>query len=427
RHDIRLVAESNGISLEEAGRNIRYEQLEAYAGRLGAQRIALAHNRNDQAETVLMNIIRGTGIKGLSGIDHVRGRIIRPLLDINRSEIEEYCRQNGITPRTDSTNLKNDFTRNRIRLDLIPYMNNSFSTDMTENLCRLSSLARLDNGFMETAAEEAYLSCLAGETKEEGNPLFRINGQSRENIQFRKNVLRLKAEELLKLDPALVNRVIRIAAGKAAGTLKGIGMNHILEIVQLTASGRTGSRIELPGGLRAGFEYGILEIYKIDEKENQKQERLKGNGKTSNLYEQDTGAAVVLIPGSTYVPEFACTIVSAVAGEIVEVDKSNKMGYNSLVQFFDYDSLKMGINIRHRQEGDLFKPYLSGGTKKLKEFFIDEKIPRDIRNRIPLVTCGKDVVWIIGYRISDKYKVTNKTEKVLRLECSFRRQDDWGI
>ncbi len=394
RHDIRLVAEQKGISLEEAGRDIRYRELEDYADSVGASRIALAHNRNDQAETVLMNIIRGTGIKGLTGIDHIRGKIIRPLLDTDRSDIEEYCRLNGLTPRTDSSNLKNDFTRNKIRLDLIPYIKSNFSADITENVCRMSSLARLDNGFIEAAAEEAFEMC---------------------RIEDGKGFVKMKAELISKLHPALIKRVLRLASSKALGDLKGIGMGHVEDIEELVRRGRTGACIELPRGLRASMEYGTLKLFIMDDK-------------AAKPVAATFDRAVNLF-GNTEFEGSGCVLCAGLLTDIVDVDNYLNMGYNSLVQFFDYDRLKMGIriHIRHRQDGDIFRPYMSNGSKKLKEYFIDEKIPRDMRDNIPLIACGKEIVWIIGYKISDKFKVTENTRNILRMDWSCRRQNDGGI
>ena len=138
--DINEVSRKERISLEEAGRETRYREFQRFADEIGAARIAVAHNKNDQAETILMNLFRGTGLQGLTGMDYIRGRIIRPLLSITRHEIERYCEENSLGYRIDSSNLKGDFTRNRIRLELIPEINKSFGTDLTESINRMALL-----------------------------------------------------------------------------------------------------------------------------------------------------------------------------------------------------------------------------------------------------------------------------------------------
>lgn len=380
-YDIRRISGETGMSLEEAGREVRYKEFNDFADETGSMKIAVAHNRNDQAETVLMHILRGSGLTGLAGMDYKRDRIIRPLLDIDRSEIEEYCRKNNLKPRIDSSNLKSDFTRNRIRLELFPFINKKFGIDLTENLFRLSSLAGSDNSYIEKCAAEAIEDCI--EERKAGYIGLNLAG-------------------LRSLHPALLGRVIRNAVCQVKGNLKGINSIHIADAAGLAAKGRTGKAVQLPGGVRAGITYDLFRIYM----ETEGIERLLFNNE-------------VRIPGCTEVDELGSCLYASVENAPAAIDNYNGMGYNSLKQLFDYDGLKKGINIRNRCDGDIFKPYRSNGTKKLKEYFIDNKIPREIRDRIPLIACNNEIVWIIGYKTSDKFKVTENTKSVLELE--FRR------
>ena len=379
--DVAAMAKKLGMSLEEAGRDARYSEFERYANSIGAARIAVAHNRNDQAETVMMHIIRGTGTAGLVGMEYKRGAVIRPLLNVYRKEIEQYCEEAGLSPRTDSSNLKCEFARNRVRLELFPYINKSFGADITESLCRLSSLAADDNSYLEQCALEAY----------EGSLETRNIGQ-----------VSMKLEQLRMLHPAVLGRVLKQAVCDAAGSTTGIGNVHYRALSDLIFYGRTGSRTELPGGIRSIVSYGILNI---SASEIQKKNVLF-----------DTA---LVIPGSTQVQELDVVVRTSV-GKAINVDKYGRMGYNSFVQFFDYDSLKRGINIRNRRDGDIFKPFRSNGTKKLKEYFIDSKISRELRDEIPLVCIDNEVVWVVGYKISDKFKVTENTKSVLEIEYNRR-------
>lgn len=376
--DISELSRSRGISLEEAGREARYAEFDKYADETGSTVIAVAHNRNDQAETVLMHILRGSGLTGLSGMGFRRGRVIRPLLETNRSEIEEYCHEQRLKPRTDSTNLKEDFTRNRVRLNLIPYINANFDIDVTGSLCRISKLAGLDNNYLEKCADEEY------------DVIVEKTGT---------DFIHFKLESLRRLHPAIMGRVLRLALQKLAGSLKGIESVHVDLLADLILEGKTGPVIQLPRNLRAGISYGILKIY------------IKKEEKPASPFNQN-----IEVPGQTFVKELALTIKAEIVEKSTEVDKCGKLGYNSMVQFFDYDLLKEGINIRNRMAGDIFRPYKSNGTKKLKEFFIDSKIPRDLRSDIPVIAIGNEVVWVAGYKISDKFKLTENTKSVLKLE-----------
>jgi len=156
RIDILKVSKEQKISIEEAGRNIRYLEFSKYAKKTFSNKIAVAHNKNDQAETVLFNIIRGTGLDGLKGIQYKNNMVIRPLLDIDRNQIEEFCSLNLLNPRIDSSNLKKTYTRNKIRLDLIPYINKNFGANIVESLNRMSSLIKEDYKLIETIIKEAY-------------------------------------------------------------------------------------------------------------------------------------------------------------------------------------------------------------------------------------------------------------------------------
>ncbi len=378
--DIEEMSRKEGISLEEAGRETRYREFERFANEIAARKIAVAHNKNDQAETILMNLFRGTGLTGLTGMEYIRGRIIRPLLSITRKEIEKYCEENSLGYRIDSSNLKGDYTRNRIRLDLIPAIEKSFGKDLTEALHRMSLLLKNDSSYLEAEAGKAFDSCLD-----------RIAGEC----------VTLKLKELKQLHPALAGRVLRIAISRIKGDLKGIESKHIEDMAALVDKSRTGSVIQLPRGLRAGISYSVLKVYC-----------------QKAPVERDFSYDLV-VPGVTYAEKIKASIEASMESLSPNVDKYERIGYNSLEQFFDYDSFKRGINIRNRRVGDAFAPYRSNGSKRLKEYFIDNKIPREKRDEIPLIASDEEVVWIIGHKISDKFKVTENTKRVLRLKVKM--------
>lgn len=387
--DIASMAKKLGMSVEEAGREARYREFEKVAGEIGAAKIAVAHNRNDQAETVMMHIIRGAGTAGLAGMEYRRGAVIRPLLQVSRSEIEQYCEAAELSPRTDSSNLKSDFTRNRVRLELFPFLEKNFGADIVDSLCRLSAHAAEDREYLEMSALKAFHEC---STESGGGKVG------------------MKLELLQKLHPAILNRVLKQAVMEAAGNVKGIGSVHYQALSELVAKDRTGAQTELPGGLKAEVSYGILHIYK----NSLKQLHSISKRQKTPLFEVS-----LAVPGSTVVQELEVVVGTSVE-TVLNVDKYGNMGYNSFEQYFDYDSLKRGINIRNRRDGDIFKPLKSNGTKKLKEYLIDMKVPRELRDDIPLVCTGNEVVWIIGYKISDKFKVTENTKSALKIEYNRR-------
>ncbi|MCX7747857.1 MAG: tRNA lysidine(34) synthetase TilS [Clostridia bacterium] len=375
--DVNKVSRENKVSLEEAGRMVRYEEFERIASEIEAQKIAVAHNKNDLAETVLMRMIRGTGLEGLKGIDFKRGKIIRPLLEVERSEIEGYCKENLLEPRTDSSNLTNIYTRNKIRLDVIPYLNREFGVNMVENLWRMAGLLREDNYFIEENANVFYNRCLLKREKKE---------------------VVLKASELGTFHEAIKKRIIRYAIKHVKGDLNGIENHHIESAVQLASYGKTGSLIHLPNQIRVSKSYDQLKVYRENVNKNSIHFNIKVN-----------------IPGITYL-ECLDASIEAEVEDAAYRSSENKAADCALLQFFDYEKLKSGINIRNRATGDIFKPIKSNGTKKLKEYFIDCKIPREKRDTIPLVAYGNEILWIIGYKTSDKFKVSENTKRVLKLK-----------
>lgn len=393
RVDIAAIAKEKGISLEEAGRTARYEEFSRYAGNIGASKIAVAHNRNDQAETVMMNILRGTGTAGLAGMYFRRNNIIRPLLNISREEIEKYCSESGLLPRTDSSNLTHAYTRNKIRLGLFPYIKENFGTDIIESLNRLSINASADNSYLERHSLKAYKNGV--KVKETG-------------------LIGLSIERLRELDPAILGRVLKLALSDAAGSCSGIGSVHYGMLTNLVRKSKTGMIAELPGGIRAAVSYGILKIFVEKERED-----------AGRYREKTEFSHRLVIPGTTFVPCLD-SLVRTMVEDAKDIDKFGAMEYNPLIQFFDYEELKKGIYIRNRRDGDIFKPFRSGGTKKLKEFFIDSKIPREQRDTIPLICKDNEAVWVIGYKTSDKFKLTENTKSVIRIEYIGGVQHDGG-
>lgn len=376
--NVKGIAEKMKLSLEEAGRQVRYEFFDELSEKLGNAKIAVAHNKNDQAETVLMNMFRGAGLEGLRGMDYKRGKIIRPLLDIERSDIEEYCRKNSLQPRTDSSNTHAIYTRNKIRLELIPNIQKLLGINLINTLSRMSDLIKIDSDFINMNALESYHKCIKNLNEDQAE---------------------LDLAKLADLHPAIMSRVIRLALNEIKGDLKGIENIHIKNVENLILKGRTGAVVQLPGKLRVARSYRFIKIYREKENRGIPEFNIKMN-----------------IPGKTDIEALEACIEAEIIENRFDSNFYKNIKNNAMEQFFDYDILSEGINIRQRRKGDKFRPCGSKGTKKLKEYFIDQKVPKEIRDSIPLVATGSDIVWIIGYKINDKFKVTENTRNVLKLK-----------
>ena len=418
--DVAKLAQSDKISLEEAGRNARYDAFAQTLVKTGATKIAVAHNKNDQVETVLMRIFRGTGTEGMLGMSHLRGNIIRPLLDVSRSDIEQYVHENGLSAIVDSSNLETDYTRNKVRLNLLPAINEAMGIDVSDNILRLSTIIRMDEQYLSKQAQIAYervCDNVPGSEKQKNTVWDAVNFGDNTSMEVNMNI-----ECLQGLDYAIRTRVFRLAIKQVKGNLTGIESIHIDRLNELCVNGRTGSSIDIKQGIIATRQYGNIKIsYKIAEDTKDFCEKLN-------------------IPGITIIEDFAINITTEIIAAEVMVnneDKSNlgKLKCSKHEAYFDMDLINKakGIHIensdvnkkqafdlvvRNRQSGDVFKPFKSNGTKKLKEYFIDEKVPKEIRSSIPLIATGQEIIWIIGNKTSDNYKVTDNTKFILKIAFS---------
>jgi len=371
--DINKLAKERGLSSESAGREARYEFFDELFKELGAQKIALAHNANDQAETVLMRIIRGTGIEGMVGIKPVRGNIfIRPLINIRRESIEAYCEENNLSPRIDKSNLENIYARNKVRLELLPYIKENFNSDIISSLNRLSETISIDNNYLESKALKKY-------------EIYCSNKEQKVIID----------KEAFIEDEAILSRVIRLALKDVRGNLNNIEKVHIYDIIELQRLG-TGKRLTLPENLIAYNNYGNIELGLS---------KIYVNNKDIKEYELTIGE-------DNYIEQFDINV------SIRIIDKNEKINFKEkdYVKYFNYDKLKEKITVRNRKEGDRFSPFGMKGNKKLKDLFIDLKVPKEERDNIPLICFDDEIAWISGYRISENYKVDKNTKNILEIK-----------
>jgi tRNA(Ile)-lysidine synthase len=381
--DVRAYGRGHRLSLEEAAREVRYAFLAGVADAVGAGRVAVGHTAADHVETVLMHLVRGSGLGGLRGLRPLSrlaygGRditIIRPLLVLTRAETAAYCRQHRLRPRSDVSNLSTGPFRNRVRLRLLPELR-KYNPRIDAALARLARLAADDLDFIEEEAAQRWGEVVS----EDGEAVI------------------MDRQKLAVLPPALRRHLLRAAVASRLGGLKDVEAGHIEDLLDALEK-PAGKIVGLPGGLRLTVEHDRL---------------LLGRDANSCPFPALEGEAALLIPGRTRLPgwEVQAEIVPPVEGQ-------KYVDSDSLTAWLDFGRTGDKLTVRARRPGERLQPLGLGGTKELTEFMIDARIPRAWRPRIPVVTSPEQVVWVVGWRIDERVRVTGATRRVLRL--SFTR------
>jgi len=373
--DIKKLKRKYKVSEEVAGRSARYRFLLDVANRYKANKIALGHHMDDQAETVLLNILRGTGIDGLSGIlpKTSRGRVIlvRPLLCLKRYEIEEYCAQQGLKPYTDSSNLELIYTRNKVRLKLMPYLEKEYNPNLKEGLNNLSRLALYDRLYFKRLVQTTY------------NKIAIASG----------NKIIIKKNSLHRLPKALLGRIIHYTL-QSFRTGFQFSYTHIRQVMKLCGDTGSAGPVFLPGNL---YVYSLPDLILFS------RGALRKNA--------DNLRVALRMPGKTSLGNGSYLVAS--------IKKKNELIWppRKSVAYLDSEKVKKGnILVSFRWPGARFHPQGAPGSKKLKDFFIDQKIPEHKRASWPLVAMDDTILWVAGLRIHDNFKVSEKTEDVLVLK-----------
>ena len=369
--DVPKYCKDNGLSIEEGARKLRYEMFNEIKQKTKSNKIAIGHNLNDQAETVLMRIMRGTGLQGLRGIEYARENgIIRPLLDIERKDIEEYCELHNLNPRIDESNLENIYTRNKIRLELIPYMKDNFNPNLIESIVRMSNNLRSDSDYIEAHAEAEFKN------------ICKISSDSAE----------ININNFKKLHNAIKVRVLRKGIKAILGDTNFIDQKHIDDVIELESESKINKMLTLPRGI---FVYRrknsiILTITEIIEEEIEFSYSIPSNG------------FVKIKEINTIIETQTMTIDRYKSGKVDKMSRG-----------FDFNKIKGGIVVRNRQQGDKIK--LVGGSKKIKDLFIDLKIPREDRCKIPVIVDDEGILQVGEYKSSENYKIDENTKEVLKV------------
>ena len=363
--DMPAFLKENGLSAQAGARLVRYEFLRRAAQETGATKIATGHQLEDQAETLLLNLLRGAGPKGLAAMQPVAGDIIRPLLAIKRATIEAYCRENGLVPRRDSSNQKTCYQRNWLRLEMMPQLSR-FNAALPETLCRTALLLNDQQQFLNEKAQESFTRLAS----------------------FAPDGLHLSAREICAEHVALQREIFRVALEKKRGKLTGISFEHVETLIGMLSL-PVGSRSELPGGLKVRRTYEGL-CLENDGFSPQRPTLLPGRKLPlpGEFWSEELGLRLKLETGF-FAPEQKRDVFiirrSAIAGD---------------------------LTLRTRLPGDRFSPQGLNGSKKLKDFFIDEKVPRELRDSVPLLCDASGILWIVGMRAAQREDDACRSEQV---------------
>lgn len=373
--DVPGYAMKNKLSLEEAGRNLRYKCLENIRRKIRASGIALAHHCDDNIETLLMRIKRGTGLKGMCGIPPVRGHVIRPFIDVWKKEILDYCKRNNIPYRTDRTNAENVHTRNRIRNVELPELE-ACEKNAKKKLFSLIKSSRRKYAGIIRQAEKKLSACTIDK--------YKSNGRSS---------IRLDAGRLSSAGKDLRPYIVRLAVEKIKGSLQNIEEVHVHDILRLKRG-----FICLPEGVYASVDDGKITV------SNFKPEKKKIK---SFKY-------ILKIPGSVKIKETG-QVISAVYSTMPE----NKKKIKNNEAYVDPEKISgTELIVRSCRAGDRFVPFGMKGSKKLHDYFIDNKVPPGERPGIPVVCDNKKILWIAGHRIDDRGRIDNRSNGAVKLTLS---------
>jgi len=358
--------EESALSLEDAARTLRYKFFNQVMNKHYATKIATAHTMDDQAETVLMRLLRGSGSKGLSGIPPVSNSIVRPLIDTSRSEVEEYLRSKKVEWVEDTTNESMEFLRNRVRHNLLVELE-SYNPQIKETLSRTADILRAEEEFISKEALKHF------------GDIFSPN----------KSELIGDLKHYRNIDKSLRFSLLRLAIEKIAGSLKNISSVHIVSADDFLLSDAASGEVELPQGTVMVKGYDIFLVTKKSELEREFSYTIQTAGKWS-------------------FPEFEVELSILKTDTLDENDES--------VAYFDPETVKFPLQVRNFNPGDRFSPLGMTTSKKLQDYFTDIKLPQFLRSRVPIFICSGEIMWLGGIRLDNRFKITDKNKEVLMLK-----------
>ncbi|MCQ2527130.1 MAG: tRNA lysidine(34) synthetase TilS [Lachnospiraceae bacterium] len=407
KKDVPVLAKEWKMSEEEAGRKARYDVFEQVAHRYGCSKIAVAHNMNDEAETVLFHMFRGSGLHGLTGIPAVREHedleIIRPIKCLNREEIETVLKDEGLDWVTDRTNFEDKYARNRIRHNILPEAE-GIASGAVKHICEAAAQLAETEQLLEELESDCLNKCCIGRNGSD-NDLKSSNNCNRESATESTFEISLDAIALAKYHPVIRKRAILSCLKKLCGGGKDIGAVQVEQVNELVE--RAGNRdINLARGISARRSYDTVVMFAPDKNlQSDATDLHKDNALGSGM---EAGVQIEVIQAGEDGADTA-KILETVCRE----DELNKY-----TKWLDYGKIDGRLEVRTRKSGDYLMVCDASGEyhrKSLKDYMIDMKIPSAKRDSIPVVACGSHCVWLVGYRISDFCKLTPDTKQVVKL------------
>jgi tRNA(Ile)-lysidine synthase len=392
KEDVSRYRHRHRLSLEEAARLRRYAFYDDVATRHHFDKIALGHQADDNAELVLMFLIRGSGPVGFAGIPPVRAdRIIRPLIRLSRRDILDYLKAVGLAYVIDRTNRDMRFMRNRIRGQLVPLLRRSYNPKISEALNRLAEIQREEQAWIEEIADTLYREARLSDDAHRGN---------------------LSIEQLVRQPKAAQRRIIRKAIVDIKGDLRRITFAHVRAAVDLLSIDRQEGMLDLPDGIVLERIGDVLRVSKRSGPARPKPGAVEEIYPATFCYgvkKPDEVAVIVTVAEINYRVIFSTVAAGASA---------NLRQAGQLVAFFDIDSLIFPLTLRNARAGDRFRPFGLQGTQKIKKYFVDQKVPRGKRRACSVLLSGGRIIWLMGHRVAEDCRVTPATRKILRAEIT---------
>ena len=370
--DAQKEAKTKKISTEEAGRILRYAAFEEACRRYGGNKIAIAHNEDDQAETILWNLSRGSGLAGLCGMQPFRGKLIRPMLTTSRTEIEQWLEENEIETRQDKTNLEEIYTRNKIRHQIIPRLRDGINAQAVRHIAEAGQKIQKAEAFLQKMTDQAQAKCL----------------------ERSENSARIRIEPFLQQEPIIQEYLIRRAVSEVAAGLKDFTNRHVEALLKIACGAEQG-QTNLPGGVTGKKEKGFLILAQAGVRCEKKK----------NIFIEVPVPGIVQLENGT--AEFT-----------FEEMKCQRIPEKSYTKWIDYDTINSRLILRSRLPGDYLIVNKEGGKKKLKDYLIDMKVPREERDSVLLLADGSHILWVVGFRISESCKVKEGTKHILKIKIT---------
>jgi len=376
--DVPQYIQEQKYSIEEGARILRYQFFNEELEKSEYNYLALGHNANDQAETILDHFIRGSGIRGLSGMNYIRGQFIRPMLSFTRKEIETYAQKNSLSYVTDTSNMEIKYKRNKIRHQLIPYLQAEFNPNIVNTILQTGNIIQENNIFLKSEAKKVFKACL---------------------ISYKKNKIILDIEQFLSYFSVLQVYVLFYLSELFSIEEKALNFSKINNFLSYIKKGKIGTKFPISSEWEIIIDHNGLVLYQPDGKDFEFKITLK---KHYALFDNEKIFTAQLI-NKEQLPK-------------IFTETKN-------VEYIDFDKAKDPLTIRNYRPGDRFIPLNMKGHKKVSDFFTDKKVPLHLRKEIPLLTCSEDIIWIVGYQIDDRFKITDNSQTILKIEIKEGEND----